>query len=387
MSARRFNIVSAARLGMTLVELLVVIAIIVSVSAVILPTLKESLKDQKITQASRQLTGLIDSSKAQAFATGRSVGISFERVGGDSFEQASSSIQVVRLEELPPYTGDFQDAGAYLRATSGSPIFSYALISQRDAAGLMNIASVGDSISFGDSDERFEITRIESVSEQLPGTITAQPVYRISFRNGSGNSPYPPLLFSDSVRGNSQIKIPFKLYRKPVRNELFVLQLPRNICIDLSCSGFANSSNAVGFSGIEFSAEAIASPYSWQEFRQANGDFGPVTIMFAPNGDVYRVGTGVGVNNFPWPVGDVYLLLGRLDRVSENRLAGGVPSTDLNGVLGNLMTSESLWIKISRSGGRVTSTNLDGLGSATTLAQRIFESRATARLGLSEGGR
>lgn len=372
------------RPGMTLVELLVVIAIIVGVSAVVLPTLKESLKDQKITQASRQLLGLVESCKAQAFATGRPVGISLERLGGDSFEQASSSIQVVRLEELPPYTGDFQDSGAYLRSSTGSAILSQALISQRDAAGLMNIASVGDSISFGDFDERFVITAIASLSEQLPGAVAAQPVYRVSFRNGSGTGPYPPLLFSDSVRGNTQIKIPFKLYRKPVRNELFVLQFPKNICLDLSCSGIANSMSSAGFSGIEFSVEAIATPDSWPVYS----DFGPVTIMFAPNGDVYRVGTGAGVrgNSFT-PVGDVYLLLGRLDRVSEDRLAGGIPTADRNGLLGNLMSSESLWIKISRSGGRVTSASVDGLGTATTLSQRVFESRATARLGLSVGGR
>ena len=382
------NSVRDIRLGMTLVELLVVIAIIVSVSAVVLPTLKESLKDQKVTQASRQLLGLIESCKAQAFATGRPVGLSFERLGGDSFEQASSSIQIVRLEELPPYTGDFQDSGAYLATNSGSPMFSHALISQRDAAGLMNIASVGDSISFGDFDERFVISAISSIPFQLPGTIAPQLVYRITFRNGASTGayppPYPPLLFNDSNRRNSEIKVPFRLYRKPVRNELFVLQLPKNICIDLSCSGVANSPSSLGFAGSEFSVEAVANPDAWQGFN----DFGPVVVMFAPNGDIYRVATGAGVkgNSFV-PAGDVYLLLGRLDRVSEDRLAGGVPTTDLNGVLANLMSSESLWIKISRSGGRVTSASLDGLGTASTLSERVFESRATARVGLSVGGR
>lgn len=372
------------RPGMTLVELLVVIAIIVGVSAVVLPTLKESLKDQKITQASRQLLGLIESCKAQAFATGRPVGISFERLGADGFEQASSSIQVVRLEELPPYTGDFQDSGAYLATNSGSPMFSHALISQRDAAGLMSIASVGDSISFGDFDERFVISAISSISFQIPGTIAPQLVYRITFRNGTGTGLYPPLLFNDAIRRNSEIKIPFRLYRKPVRNELFVLQLPKNICIDLSCSGFANSPGSLGFVGSEFSVEAVASPDPWQSLS----DFGPVAVMFAANGDIHRVATGAGLkgNSFI-PAGDVYLLLGRLDRVSEDRLAGGIPTTDQNGVLANLMSSESLWIKISRSGGRVTSANVDGLGTATTLSQRVFESRATARVGLSVRGR
>jgi|688.fasta_scaffold10700_3 type II secretory pathway pseudopilin PulG len=371
------------RLGMSLVELLIVIAIIVSVTAVVLPTLKESLKDQKITQASRQLQGMIDACKAQAMASGRPVGISLERLGGESAELASSVIQVVRVEELPPYTGDFQDAGAFLEFLPNNATFSLAMISQRDAMGLMNIAGSGDYISFGDLDERFEIKAIGPASFQPPGGIL-EPFFQVEFFNGYGQSPFPPLLYKDSK--NRKVKVPFRLYRRPVRNELFVLQLPKNICLDLSCSGFASSS-ALNAGGVEFSPKAISSPNSPQ--YGANIDFGPITILFAPNGNIWRVGIGART---VLPVNDVYLLMGRLDRVSPvNELSPyfqGTASTDGNALQGNLMSSDSLWIKISRSGGRVTSTHVDGiLSPVTALAERLYESRETARLGVTRGAK
>jgi prepilin-type N-terminal cleavage/methylation domain-containing protein len=382
---------SIDRRGMTLVELLIVIAVIVTVSAIILPSLKESLKDQKITQASRQIQGMIESCKAQALASGRPVGISLERLSAESLEGIATSIQIVRMEELPPYTGDFQECGAYLSTTVvAGPydrFFDMALINARDAAGLNNIVSVGDSISFGDSGSRYHITGIESLNWTPPGGTIQEPYYKVYFRNGYSGNPYVQLLPVSSA--NSSRKVPFKIFRRPVRNELAVLQLPRGVCIDLSCSGYALSMGSSGLSGAEFSAKYLSG-----QLAPPLREYGSVSILFSPNGEVCRVTSGVG--NFgrtDIPINDVYLMLGRVDRVSpQNELepydASGNKNVQSDALTGNLMSGESLWIKINRSNGRVTTANVDGIGGpVTNLTQRLRESRVTASLGLTRGAK
>lgn len=370
--------------GMTLVELLIVIAIIVTVSAAILPTLKESLKDQKIKQASRLLIGMIESCKAEALATGRPVGISIERLNTDSQEGMTTAIQVSKLEQLPPYSGDFQEAGAYFGSSpvTGTMdyVFTSAYIPVREAAALSVLASVGDSIAFGDQEYRFPITDVGLNSNWAPpdGSIP-EPHFVVRFRNQTNFHPYTTLL--PAVAGNDKVKVPFRIFRRPVRNELSVLQLPKGICIDLSCSGLGSN---------EFSTKAIggiANP----PLR----DYGPVSIIFSPSGEVERVSLGAGnLVDADFPVTDIYLLLGKIDGVSPvnelepYNLVTGTVDTQASALVGNLMSSESIWIKISRSTGRVNSAAVDGISSPViSVQQRLAESRTTVRSGLSEGGR
>jgi type II secretory pathway pseudopilin PulG len=382
---------------MTLVELLIVIAIIVTVSAAILPSIKESLRDQKIKQASRQLVGMLESCKAEALASGRLVGIALERLNSESLEGISTSIQVVRLEELPPYTGDFQECGAYLGATAISAVdsvYTSAYVNVRDAAGLRSLVSPGDSISFGDGSYRFLITGTVTVDWTAPGATISEPHHRIDFRNFISLPPFPPstnpyfpMLPANSA--NTNCKVPFKIYRKPVRNELTVLQLPKGVCVDLSCSGFGLSLGSSGTSGIEFSAKHL-SGQATPNLR----DYGPVSILFSPTGQVCQVTSGAtDLTRSEVPINDVYLLLGKSDRVSPvNELepydVSGNKNEQANALVGNLMTSESLWIKINRANGRVSSASVDGIGiMGGALTQRLSESRLTAATGVSAGGR
>lgn len=370
--------------GMTLVELLIVIAVVVTVSAILLPSIKDALKDQKIKQASRQLAGLIESCKAEALATGRPVGISIERLNMDSQEGMATAIQVSKLEQLPPYSGDFQEAGAYFGSTAVTGtldyVFTSAYIPVREAAALSVLASVGDSIAFGDQEYRFLITGVSLNNNWAPpdGSIP-EPHFVVSFRNQTNSQPYTTLL--PAVAGNDKVKVPFRIFRKPVRNELSVLQLPRGICIDLSCSGLSST---------EFSTKAI-SGIANPPLR----DYGPVSIIFSPSGEVERVGLGASnLVRADAPVTDIYLLLGKIDGVSPvnelepYNLVTGTVDNQASALIGNLMSSESIWIKISRATGRVNSAAVDGISSpVSSLAQRLAESRMTVRSGLSEGGR
>jgi hypothetical protein len=66
----------------------------------------------------------------------------------------------------------------------------------------------------------------------------------------------------------------------------------------------------------------------------------------------------------------------------------GNKNEQANALVGNLMTSESLWIKINRANGRVSSASVDGIGiMGGALTQRLSESRLTAATGVSAGGR
>lgn len=375
--------------GVTLVELLIVIAVIVTVSAVILPSIKESLRDQKIKQASRQLAGMIESCKAEALASGRLVGIALERLNPESLEGISTSIQVVRLEELPPYMGDFQECGAYLAAvpiSASDSFYASAYINANEAGGLRSLVSPGDAISFGDGGYRFLINDTVTVDWTAPGATIPERYHRIVFSNLT-TSPFAPLLPANSA--NRDKKVPFKIYRKPVRNELTVLQLPKGVCVDLSCSGYGLSLGSSGTSGIEFSAKHLSG--------QANPsirDYGPVSILFSPTGEVCRVTSGAGnQTRSEVPISDVYLLVGKTDRVSPiNELepydTNGNKNEQANALIGNLMTSESLWIKINRANGRVSSASVDGIGiMGGGLTQRLSESRLSAAIGINGGGR
>jgi|GEM_PF-2608664 len=382
--------------GMTLVELLIVIAIIVTVSAAVLPSIKESLRDQKIKQASRQLVGMLESCKAEALASGRLVGIALERLNSESLEGISTSIQVVRLEELPPYMGDFQECGAYLGATSISAVdsvYTSAYINVRDAGGLRSMVSPGDAISFGDGSYRFLITGTVTVDWTAPGTTLPEPHHRIDFRNYISLPPFPPATnpyfpMLPATTANSNRKVPFKIYRKPVRNELAVLQLPKGVCVDLSCSGYGLSLGSSGTSGIEFSAKHLSGQAS-----PTLRDYGPVSILFSPTGQVKVTSGAADLTRSEVPINDVYLLLGKTDRVSPaNELEpydmNGNKNDQANALVGNLMTSESLWIKISRANGRVSSASVDGIGiMGGALTQRLSESRLSAASGVSAGGR
>ncbi|MCC9601483.1 prepilin-type N-terminal cleavage/methylation domain-containing protein [Stieleria sp. JC731] len=176
--------------GFTLVELLVAITIASVLTAIALPTLKESMRQNSLGRAASLVKGAFINARAQAIRTGRPFGIVIERrrhAIGDgtadtlNFFNANYSTRMYYVQSPLEYRGDYPDAVAYpiFEAVGGSSLAPRFFI-PREAAGLLYAAAtpytfgnataatnlVGTRTKFevGNTDYVFEITSLEKVT-------------------------------------------------------------------------------------------------------------------------------------------------------------------------------------------------------------------------------
>jgi prepilin-type N-terminal cleavage/methylation domain-containing protein len=378
------------RRGLTLVELLMVIAIIVTLAAVVLPSVKELLKDQKITQAARQVQSYFETARARAMATGRPVGVLIDRLSyvnaaaGGTLVTSSTSLRMSIVEVMPPYAGDIQGATAKLinNATPPGSFVNVALLPTSTCATASAIVTAGDLITFGDNPIPLAITGVGSYTDGGGVMYTT-----LSLAN-----PPPSQVEPIWMLNGPPLDLPFKIYRKPGKALSSGVDLPRGICLDLSASG-------IGPTGRQFSPDVVAGDMGWTGV--APGDFRGIYIVFDPNGGVQRIYQGMLVGSVVQlgtylPSSTIHLLLGKTDQVLPPTLISPFDGTTIlqgsDVATANLMDPENVWVSINPFTGSIYSSVVAAPAvpanpSLFNVATRTLQARQFAIQGVAREGR
>lgn len=269
------------RAGLTIVELLVVLGVLAVLLGIAATAVKTGTRGKKQREAARQVNAFIAGAQARALEINRPVGVEIVRDvrdtdGTPGLSAADSGISntslVMYVIETPPtYAGDDSSATATLTAVTGSNVTFTATFPSATASmiGVEGFVRPGDLIRFGYRGDKYRII----------GVDTTTRVLTVSWEQGQS----PPTHAAGSY--------PFQIYPQPIRSSVTPLQLPTDMCIDLTCSGFGNS-------GGQFA--------TWN-----SGSHEPIRFTFNPRGDLDRVWTSASA--WQRASGNIHLLVGKYD--------------------------------------------------------------------------
>jgi prepilin-type N-terminal cleavage/methylation domain-containing protein len=385
---------SIARLaGFTLVELLVVISIVTVLAAISLPTLKNGLREQRVSRSAGLIQQYIEEARARAIANRRPVGVILQRAGTDN-EINRCQVDRLRLCETPPvYVGDISGAKARLKYVASPAKYVQdrvdnslgnnnqftlsdgSVINMRGVivlqfeplnAFLLNAVltaghdsiRVGDFIMIGE----FQLPRrIVDIRPELPRST--EPWLPVNTQDDPVSSPdvrveivveHSPLGWEPATLAsftpdpgipNFGLKVPFKIYRQPIPSYAPPLEISDKTVIDLLYSG-------TGVFGTEFSPLTMENDYTATSpvFNAATRNYGDIWIVFGPDGSVLEMFYGGG--DMPVirtiPVSDIFLLVGRTGQVRPD-----APLTPDGSDTPNILDGQSIWISINRMTGNL----------------------------------
>ncbi len=386
------------RRGLTLTELLVVVAIMVVVAAVFVPMVQPILRGQNTREASRQLNVMIAGVQAKAVALGRPVGIWFERAAHEATappERWFTSYRVFEAVEPVPYTGDVYDARVAVRQFPGGTgeLWQANFLSPAPNA-ILQVQS-GDTIRFNGRGPRYMIREV------TPQAI----LFTVPLNLAPGTQPMlSPAKYVNVVPG-----VTFEIFRQPIKSTSAPTELPNNVGIDLSLSGYANPNSPIPSSRMP-SFRQIPAALEFEMTRRGITDIPlrypeyDIAIMFSPNGGVDRVHyipheheheDGVAEPLLPYlaevPYGKISLLIARDDKIGKD-LEGQVNVTSTPGRVGisSLNEQSNIWISIAGHSGRVQAGPNAALPPAVLnkdIELLLRDARRLADTGQTMGGR
>lgn len=206
----------------TLVELLVALTIASILTAIALPTLKDSMRQTTLSRSASLLKGAFINARGQAIRTGRPFGVVIERqrheIGSGNADQlnftvANYATRLYYVQSPMEYRGDYQDAFVYpiyedSDTTNSTDVVVPRFFIPRSSAGLLYAAAAtnnagnataakrminaGTRFSVGNTDYVFQITGLEQITLTTP-PVTTPP------------TPPPP---STNLGGNRRIYHP-----------------------------------------------------------------------------------------------------------------------------------------------------------------------------------
>ncbi|MCA9138346.1 MAG: prepilin-type N-terminal cleavage/methylation domain-containing protein [Planctomycetales bacterium] len=191
--------------GFTLVELLVALTIASVLTAIALPTLKDSMRQNSLSRSAAIVKGAFINARAQAIRTGRPFGVVIERrthdigsgaASGLNYTVANYSTRLYYVQSPMEYRGDYQEALAYPvfeDSNTGATTDSVAprLFVPRGSAGLLfaaadssgtplanataakTLLNIGTRFSVGQSGYVFEVTNLEQITLSTTSSITS----------------------------------------------------------------------------------------------------------------------------------------------------------------------------------------------------------------------
>lgn len=366
------------RSGMTIVELLVVLGVLAILLGIAATAVKTGTQGKKQREAARQVNAYIAAAQAKALQVNRSAGIEIVRAMNDLNDDgnytigtdsgiANASLLMYTIETPPPYAGDTVSAGLYVETVNAN-----------------SIVLVDDSDSSNPNPGRWQAT----ATSALVNTIDPVEV-RLNYRGrryianvinlpDAGAMPPRPFrmevdLISDvlttNVHDNREVYyvgqfIPFQIYLPPVRTSATPLQLPTDMCIDLTCSGIGNTGN-------QFANWAVN---LFQPTPTDGTNEFSIKFLFSPRGNVERVNY-----NGDWiqPIGNLHMLVGKYDYAVDALDVMGTdglneittfpagtpvdytqyfnPTTDPD-LKTNLADPTAMWVSVNFQSGQITTT-------------------------------
>ena len=332
----------------TLVELLVVMAALTVLAAVVLPSIKSLMHDQKVAAASRMVKAHFEAAQARAIAGNSPVAVIFERTHTD-LPNMITRLSIGQV--FPPYEGDFTATMGTL-SSSGGVFYDTLSVNLGEGSLLSSSAGVFAAGDYLQLDDRQSIYQILSLADKTVGSF----VYRvISFANPSTGQEADLQI---SSRMTDQAR--FRLYRKPTKSFLQTLNLPRGTCVDLSVSG-------LGPSGNDFATTAV----------------GQAMIVFNPQGRIAYWNNGV---DGPMAATSLlHVMVGRTEQVSASTPPMEVANPDDTSTFNaNVNDPNNAWLTINPFTGAITSSGVQAGNESSTFAARLQAARAFATYGITQ---
>ncbi|MEN6458554.1 MAG: prepilin-type N-terminal cleavage/methylation domain-containing protein [Thermoguttaceae bacterium] len=325
---------SCHRLGFTLVEMLVVISIMVILVTVTATAIVPATSSRRSREAARSLNVYLSSARNRAMETGRPCGVILHRLSSTS----ACSLSIDQCEVPPNYSGDLETSYAEVTTASGS---ATAKLSD----GTPSLVHVGDVVQFNYQGPYFSIT--SATSHDADTLVVTTDTLTLSYDTSQGQ-----LVPSWSAR-----KLPYRIFRTPVKGAASPLQLPAGTVVDLGASGTDTTP-------------------SWGAVN--------ITILFSPNGSVQTVYTGTTAYTVLEPI---YLMIGKRERVGNSFVSS--PSSANRTSWPNYQDLDNVWLTINPQSGLVATSPVAAItiGSVSTAADAIRAARSLASDAQGMGGR
>lgn len=347
--------------GMTLVELLVVLGVLSILLGIAATAVKTGTRGKKQREAARQVNAYIAAAQARAIQLNRPVGVEVVRnvrsstgTGTPDIGLVNTSLLMYTIETPPTYAGDTSTAtvnvSPVVKPTTMDPNYDplapqgYFTVEFWDSA-TTSMVTVPDFIRNGDQIRlgyRGPVYRIV-------GDVKTMPAPNHIHVTWDPGQPEPA--------HTSTITVPFQIFPQPIRSMATPLQLPTDMCIDLSCSGTGNT-------GREFAA--------WN----GTGGYNSIRFTFSPRGNIYRIYFDDGFAEYPQ--GNIHMLVGKYDQaVDTTEILGtngldddvtfgsvnykwfiypGAVNTDFADLTTNLGDGTSMWVSVNYITGQVSTT-------------------------------
>jgi hypothetical protein len=367
-SNRRTTKVTSVRGGrrsaFTLVEVLVTFFILTLLAGIALPVTRNVIRDQRNNRASQLVLSFIDSTRNNAIASDREMGVMFERLDSQGFGR-SVCLRLRQLKGVPAYTGDSAKAEAELIYSPASP----------GVAGFVNAAKFYplDSHLVCLSADLYSANALDAAVPIRPGDQLELPGGRlVTIRNltrpvsGGPRELDPAFIFFqlnepvDPVNpthasgfphrplrvANPPHRVKYAIHRSPVISNSRTVSLPRGTAIDFNYSGF-------GVRGNEFMPADLNDP---------TAPSAPVVVMFDSKGRISRVQQG---NVSRPPVSQLFFCLGDIDGVQAD--IPNLLNTERR-TRANLLRNNATWIVMNPASGRIAAAPMTPVDAEMTIA-------------------
>jgi prepilin-type N-terminal cleavage/methylation domain-containing protein len=358
------------RAGMTLVELLVVVAIIGLLAVTVLPNVASTAESRRSREAARVASTFVARAQSRAIGRPEWAGVSFVRPPTNA--NATFAIDLFQSSVPQVYRGESTGSSVTIPQDLSNPLFNAGFkrsVAWSDGSPLLPAArnvTDGDLIRFNGSGPWYEITD-RAASVQLRGANGFGSAAELSGQT-ERNTPWPTLGVAHA----------FEILRQPVRSGQ-VFTIPDGRCVDLAWSGYGNS--------------------TYNRFMSPGTPISAVTVLFDATGRVRQIFTestatdGSASSRRQTFTGPVFLLVGRVDRATNNPWAnaGYDPADDSTGF--NWQYGDSYWIGIDPASGIVKTAECMPIRAAidvtnaTALADSLEESQRFIRSEITAGGR
>lgn len=398
------------RIGLTLIELMVALVIISLLAGIALPSVKETIRGQKLSRAASLVQSIIQEGQARSISRGGGGGILIERLGDANIYERCQSVRI-RLVDAPPiYTGDTSSATArYQRFDGVDPnnpyLDTHFLLFDpgqaqmiRSADDIANDPTVRTLINIDDTLRLSaqglpmtigSIARLPSSASWTPWQRDASDIAPPSFLTDSTQYVQVqvyPREYNTDLRRHAGHDVSFSITRSPRFAIANPLDLPTGTVIDLTASGIGRYGNDFSPMFIErYDVSGIYVPNYMDDSKAPFGvgpfDYDAIIVLFGSRGEVSRVlgnywntsTNSVVFGDIP-VTGDIYLLVGeggQLKPFPEEQLEDQDtnPLTDeASDGTTPLLNAESIWVTIkARSGEVITSAWTDPTNNSTNL--------------------
>ncbi|MFK8112771.1 MAG: Tfp pilus assembly protein FimT/FimU [Rubripirellula sp.] len=408
------NVLPTVRLGFTLVELMVALAVISVLAGIALPTVKNSLRSQRVARGASLLQSAIEEGRARSIFAGGGGGIIIDRIGSEVIEERSASVRVRMATTPPAYSGDVGNSTVKLGVNQNGTIanvnddivalwFDRSAVQIRRSAqdivagAVPTLINVGDLVSVGDAGLPMRINSIAfgTIANRAGDGLLASDVPDADLTPAAPEDPYWVRVVVDRPEINLNLTrfvgqdMPYTITRTPRPAISMPIEMSPGTAIDLTASGFGRFGNQFSPMAIEGNFVAAGS----NPFLTGTRDYQSIYILFGSRGEVSRVLAAAIIPPATVPVladipvtGDIHFLVGQAGKIKSTP-ADQLEDSDPDALADEakdgktpLLDTESIWVTIrARNGEVISSPWIDPTPSTTALVPAVIPNPTDAQ--------